>query len=127
MKGRGRGRAPAAPLAGPAAGAMRLFAAACAASQHVCSAFFRTGREGSGRAAAAGLLRGMNWSANYGTVLAVAALCIMCTILLLQGFGAGGFYIGDTPLTILVVSMSVLVVLGVLDGPCRGIVAHGGG
>ena len=127
MRGRGRGCAPAAPLAGPAAGAMRLFAAAGAASRHVRSTRTRTGREGSGRAAATGLLRGMNCSVNYEVVLAVAALCIMCTVLLLQGFGAGGFYIDDAPLVALVASMSVLVALGALGGMRRRIVAHGGG
>ena len=69
----------------------------------------------------------MNCSVGYEVVLAVAALCIMCTILLLQGFGAGGFYIGDTPLTILVVSMSVLVALGALGALRCEIALRGSG
>ena len=69
----------------------------------------------------------MNCSVGYEVVLAVTALCIMCTMLLLQGFGAGGFHIGDSPLTILVVSMSVLVALGVLGALRREIAVHGNG
>lgn len=125
-KGRGTGaRLP--PLAGPAAGPMRLFAATGAASLYVRNTRTSTGRRGSGRTAAAELLRGMNCSADFGTVLAVASLCIMFAVLLLQGFGAGGFYIDDATLVVLVASMSALAVLGVLGGPCRGIVAHGSG
>ena len=75
--------------------------------------------------AAAGALRSMSRSVDGGAVLAVASLCIMFAVLLLHGFGIGGFYIDDLPLAVLVVSMPALVGLWMIGEMRRGIAARG--
>lgn len=77
--------------------------------------------------AATGALRSMGRSVDGGAVLGVAGFCIMFAVLLLQGFGIGGFYIDDTPLAVLVASMSALVGLWMIGEMRRGIAAHGSG
>ena len=101
---------------------MRLFAVSTPPAG--VSAARDRGREG---AAAAGALRGMSCSVDGGAVLAVAGFCIMFAVLLLHGFGIGGFYIGDSPLAVLVASMSALVGLWMIGEMRRGIAAHGSG
>ena len=69
----------------------------------------------------------MGRSVDGGAVLAVSAFCIMSAVLLLQGFGIGGFYIDDSTLAVLVASMSVIVGLWMIGEMRRGIAAHGSG
>ena len=110
-------RAPSAPFLPRPRTAMRLFAASTPPAG--MSAARDRGREGA--------LRSISRSVDGGAVLAVVGFCIMFAVLLLQGFGIGGFYIGDSPLAVLVASMSALVGLWMIGEMRRGIASPGCG
>lgn len=66
-------------------------------------------------------------SIDFAMILALAGLCIMVTILVLQGFRIYGFYLDPIVLTALVPSLSAAAALRVLGGTGRDALAPGDG